>query len=130
MRRHSVGRLVFALLAAFAALSAPATALAHGLAHQREGPRGHYHAAAAPAPRGVGEVETADDPAADHPLLHCQECAPRSGPVALTALTAVVVTLATPAESEVRVTPPGGGAIAPPAAHRAPPDQPRAPPRR
>ena len=128
MRRGTTNYLGFALFALFTlggGLASPAMALAHGVAHHRLS--GHGPADLTSQESGVAFQLISAEQAADHPALHNRQCAARSPSPVLPA----------PIVSGTMVTTPKGCA-APVAAKAAdlpptrfaPPEQPRAPPRR
>ena len=87
MRRTRFSRAALAVLGMFAAFSAPATALVHGLVHHRESAARAMEAPPTDATSvqtlgdGAGAVEAADA-SAEHLALHAATVAPKTSDVA------------------------------------------------
>ena len=131
MLRRVVARHVLALCAALAALSAPVTAVLHGLEHAHESAA---HVSHGDAP-GVGDghvgsavaaVEASDDDES-HPALHAGLAVVKPSQFAATVPSSVSPYVTTPpSESTARV--PSFAIIAHASPHGDPAAQPRAPP--
>jgi len=126
MRPRGIARrLALGLLALVAALSGPATALAHGLVHRHLS--AEYHGVHAAAHAGESVAVHESDGVGDHLALHCAQCATRTPDVVLMPPAVMALILVAPPESPARVA--VGPGVVPPPLRVPPPDQPRAPPR-